>query len=92
MRCKKLDTSVALVCCDCSVEWCNNCRIVYENCKFCECYGECTGCGDDVNRGENGWPCSMCKKWLCENCNPKYGCKECKWENDEGQEETNVTC
>lgn len=88
MKCKEFDPSVDLACCDCSVEWCKSCRDTYE---VCECYGDCSGCGKDVNRGENGWPCNTCKKWLCENCNSKYGCNECKWENNEGQkEESNI--
>ncbi len=89
MKCKEFDKTVECICSDCSVEWCKRC--CDEN-EFCECYGECSGCGHDVNRGENGWPCSTCKKWLCENCNQKYGCKECKWENDSEQnkEQSNV--
>jgi hypothetical protein len=75
MLCKKHDPTVKTICCDCSVEWCQTC--VDEN-EFCKCYGECDSCGSQVNRGEHGWPCSDCKKWLCDDCREQKGCDECK--------------
>ncbi len=75
MLCKKQEPTVKTICCDCSVEWCKRC--IDEN-EFCKCYGECDSCGKDVNRGENGWPCSDCKKWLCDDCREQKGCEECK--------------
>ena len=53
-------------CCDCSVLLCKDC--VDDDEVTCGCYGSCDGCGRDVNRGENGWPCSDCEKWLCMTC------------------------
>ena len=57
---------VQTVCCDCSIELCKDCK--NDDDILCNCYGECTNCNIEVNRGENGWPCNECKSWLCSNC------------------------
>ena len=50
----------------------------------CGCYGHCYSCGDDIDRGGDGWSCGECEKWYCRYCrkcdNP---CKECGPEPDE---------
>ena len=74
------NTCTKMVCCDCGVIMCENCSGRGE--PNCGCYGRCTTCGDDVNRGENGWPCDTCKQWLCSNCPNKKKCIECNQEDD----------
>lgn len=67
------------VCCDCCVNMCKPCINNYYN--LCGCYGDCTSCGKQVDRGTNGWPCDNCESWLCDNCfenNWNKNCKECK--------------
>ena len=68
---------IRTVCCDCGVRMCRRCKNDHN--VLCGCYGSCLGCGTDVNRGENGWPCYVCDKWLCFNCQIKddNDCKEC---------------
>lgn len=77
--CKKsgCDKCIPIVCCDCCVRMCNDCRDGEENCG---CYGTCSRCGGEVNRGEHGWPCTKCKKWYCddEDCRKGNRCKECR--------------
>ena len=69
-------TCMKTVCGDCDVRMCNQCKD--DDNVMCGCYGECTSCGKNVDRGEDGWPCSTCKQWLCGKCRPKNkGCKEC---------------
>ncbi len=69
---------IKTVCCDCCVSMCEKCSDDSE--IECGCYGNCTSCGSDVNRGTHGWPCRKCNKWLCDNdeCHIKNKCKECK--------------
>ena len=76
---------VEFVCCDCGYDMCIECR---NNDNIdCGCYGKCYSCGDDVNRGSEGWPCGECEKWYCHGCrrgdNP---CKECGPEEEEDNE------
>lgn len=66
------------VCCDCGVSMCNDCRN-NDDIK-CGCYGTCKMCGNDVDRGSDGWPCRKCKKWLCNGCRRESKCKECRGE------------
>lgn len=66
---------IQLVCCDCGEIMCKKC-IDDDECK-CGCYGNCSLCGNNVDRGNNGWPCNKCKKWYCSNCISKSKCKEC---------------
>lgn len=67
---------VDCVCCDCCVSMCPDCA--YSGEPDCGCYGTCAGCGTDVNRGEHGWPCSCCNKWLCDSCRyNNNNCEEC---------------
>ncbi len=75
---------VKIVCCDCGVNLCKDC---YENKsgeRICGCFGHCSNCRADVDRGNNGWPCYKCKKWYCNDCkcmaqfNQWNKCKECK--------------
>lgn len=56
---------VSTVCCDCSERMCRKCR---NGDELCGCYGNCSSCGTDVNRGSDGWPCGECDKWLCSGC------------------------
>ena len=53
----------------------------------CGCYGTCDGCGKDVDRGEDGWPCHECDKWYCYGCrHENNSCVECNPpEEDEDQ-------
>ena len=53
-------------CVDCCVSLCRRCNNSYE--VKCGCYGECNFCKREVNRGDNGWPCDTCDKWLCLTC------------------------
>jgi hypothetical protein len=69
------------VCCDCCVLMCEQCREDYD--VRCGCYGECTDCGVDVDRGENGWPCDECGKWLCHDCKKNSDCKECGYNSED---------
>jgi hypothetical protein len=66
--CGKMGTrQIIQECCvDCCVGLCRSCRDDPD--VQCGCYGECHRCGRDVNRGENGWPCDVCEKWLCMTC------------------------
>ena len=68
---------------------CIECR---DNEVDCGCYGHCYSCGDDIDRGGDGWPCGECKKWYCRYCrrgdNP---CKECGPEPDEDEEDEEDT-
>jgi hypothetical protein len=81
------ENCVEIVCCDCSVSMCEECR---NNETQCGCYGKCFWCGRDVNRGSDGWPCYECDRWGCWDCR-RYnnGCKECNpnYESEEEEEE-----
>lgn len=75
--CKKsgCEECLNMVCCDCCVYLCEVCKD--NNDIWCGCYGNCTSCGDDVDRGGDGWPCSQCKQWLCEKCRGSKKCMYC---------------
>lgn len=76
---------VTFACCDCGYDMCVECR---DNEVDCGCYGHCYSCGDDINRGEDGWPCGECKKWYCRYCRQSDNpCKECGPEPDESKED-----
>ena len=80
---------VEFVCCDCGYDMCIECR---NNDNIgCGCYGKCYSCGDDINRGSEGWPCGECEKWYCHGCrrgdNP---CKECGPEEEEEEDNESV--
>jgi hypothetical protein len=84
--CEKVGCSkcIITVCCDCGVRMCVLCKDNHN--VQCGCYGECTECNNDVNRGDNGWPCTTCAQWLCEDCEPtkwNKSCEECKSNHDE---------
>ena len=73
---------IEIVCCDCGVHMCNDCR---NNETQCGCYGKCFWCGREVNRGSDGRPCWECDRWGCYDCRLGYNdCKEC---NPNGGEE-----
>ena len=72
---------IETACCDCSVIMCKNCGGSGE--PNCGCYGSCSSCGTDVNRGSDGWPCHKCKKWYCSVCRHTSKCKECKVEDSD---------
>ena len=66
---------IEIVCCDCGVHMCDDCR---NNETQCGCYGKCFWCGREVNRGSDGWPCWECDRWGCYDCRLGYNdCKEC---------------
>lgn len=72
------DKCIQPVCCDCSVRMCNIHK--GDGTSLCACYGKCSNCRTDVNRGNNGWPCYECRKWYCDSCrnNCEYNkCSEC---------------
>jgi hypothetical protein len=75
---------VDTVCCDCSERMCRKCR---NGDELCGCYGHCSSCGTDVNRGSEGWPCNDCSRWYCDGCrqgdNP---CPECGPREEEESE------
>lgn len=75
--CKKsgCEECLNMVCCDCGVYLCEVCKDNDD--IWCGCYGNCTSCGDDVDRGGDGWPCSQCKQWLCEKCRGSKKCMYC---------------
>lgn len=71
--CKKC---IGCVCCDCGVRMCPNCSGSGE--PNCGCYGRCSSCRTDVNRGQHGWPCTSCRCWYCDGCrNIDNYCLEC---------------
>jgi hypothetical protein len=61
---------------------CNDCR---NNETLCGCYGKCFWCGQEVNRGSDGWPCWECDRWGCYDC--RLGDNDCKECNPNGGEE-----
>ena len=66
---------VEVVCCDCGERMCSDCR---NNDDLCGCYGHCSSCGTEVNRGADGWPCGECDQWLCSGCcRCDNSCPEC---------------
>ncbi len=80
---------IECVCCDCCESMCPNCA--YSGEPNCGCYGKCTRCNTDVNRGENGWPCNDCRQWLCSRCSSRNNnCTSCGTcdSNEESDEES----
>jgi hypothetical protein len=77
---------VDVVCCDCAVSMCKECR---NRDKLCGCYGSCYWCDRDVNRGSHGWPCNECDRWGCHDCRLGNGCEECdpNYDSDEESDE-----
>jgi hypothetical protein len=77
---------VETVCCDCGVSMCDECR---NSDELCGCYGNCSTCGRDVNRGSDGWPCGECEIWYCNDCcrSGENTCKECGPDESEEEEE-----
>ncbi len=73
---------IEIVCCDCGVHMCNDCR---NNETLCGCYGNCFWCGREVNRGSDGWPCWECDRWGCYDC--RLGDNDCKECNPNGEDE-----
>ena len=67
---------IETACWDCSVIMCKSCSGNGE--PKCGCYGKCSSCNTDINRGSDGWPCNKCKKWYYEGCRHNSKCKECK--------------
>jgi hypothetical protein len=77
---------VETVCCDCGVSMCDECR---NSDELCGCYGNCSTCGRDVNRGSDGWPCGECEIWYCNDCcrSGENTCKECGPDESEEEDE-----
>ena len=73
---------IEIVCCDCGVHMCDDCR---NNETQCGCYGKCFWCGREVNRGSDGWPCWECDRWGCYDC--RLGDNDCKECNPNAEEE-----
>ena len=73
---------IEIVCCDCGVHMCDDCR---NNETLCGCYGKCFWCGQEVNRGSDGWPCWECDRWGCYDC--RLGDNDCKECNPNAEEE-----
>ena len=71
---------IKVVCCDCGVSMCKDCGGNGDS--NCGCYGNCSSCETNINRGENGWPCCKCKKWYCSECRSNSKCKECRMDDD----------
>lgn len=76
---KGCNNCVKTVCCDCGSIMCKKC--VNDDEIQCGCYGKCTDCGANVNRGDDGWGCSTCDKWLCRSCRYNTTCDECSSNN-----------
>lgn len=75
------------VCGDCCVDMCPNCSGNGE--PWCGCYGSCSKCRNDVNRGKHGRPCRSCRCWYCDNCRGvKNYCKECGLDENENESES----
>ena len=72
---------IEIVCSDCSERMCKNCNGNEKS--QCGCYGKCSLCEINVDRGSNGWPCNKCKKWYCEECKNNSKCNECNVEYDD---------
>ncbi len=72
---------VEVVCCDCGERMCSDCR---NGDDLCGCYGNCSSCGTEVNRGSDGWPCGACDQWLCSGCcRCDNSCPECGTGDDD---------
>ena len=67
---------INIVCSDCSERMCTSCSGNGDN--RCACYGNCSYCSKNVDRGNDGWPCYECRKWLCSDCKYKSKCNECR--------------
>ena len=75
-NCGNRNKSVSVVCCDCGVRMCSKCS--YKDDIECGCYGRCTNCNKNINRGENGWPCRKCDDWYCSDlCKKTSNCNDC---------------
>ena len=72
---------IETVCCDCGEIMCKSCN--GNDAYRCGCYGNCSSCGTNVDRGSDGWPCNKCKKWYCQDCKHNSKCKECKVEDED---------
>lgn len=75
-NCDNRNKSVSVVCCDCGVRMCSKCS--YKDDIECGCYGHCTNCNKNINRGENGWQCRKCDDWYCNDlCKKTSSCNDC---------------
>jgi hypothetical protein len=74
---------VEVACCDCGIRLCVNCT--GDDNILCDCYGECSICGTDINRSEDGWPCAACNIWYCNGCrsDSENQCTECGPKDDD---------
>ncbi len=73
---------IECACCDCCVKTCPDCSGDGE--ANCGCFGNCSKCQADINRGANGWPCSTCFNWYCDDCRVvDNNCKDCSSSNNE---------
>jgi len=73
------DIEFEVVCSDCGISMCDDCKDNDEN--MCDCYGTCDHCGCDVNRGDDGFR-TMEHEWLCYDCKIKYE-SECDDDDDD---------
>ena len=75
--CGSKSKSVDVVCCDCGVKMCKQCSR-NEDSNNCGCYGNCSNCDKNINRGKHNWPCSKCDEWYCgELCRKTSDCDDC---------------
>ena len=75
--CKK----ISVVCGDCGVKMCKQCaRNACDNDNSsCGCYGNCSNCNKNINRGDHNWPCRKCNEWYCgELCRKTSNCDDCE--------------
>jgi hypothetical protein len=79
--CGSKSKSVKVVCCDCGVKMCKQCaRNAYDDDYLsCGCYGYCSNCNKNINRGDHNWPCRKCNEWYCSDlCKRKSNCDDCE--------------
>lgn len=80
VKCKFCDFNGCLKCightCDrCRVNMCVQCY--NDETISCNCFGVCSECDTNINNGENGWSCSKCKTWFCDDCTGEPACENC---------------
>lgn len=70
--------NVEVVCSDCGVKMCNKCSGRPDD-NNCACYGNCSKCNQNINRGEYGWACNECDEWYCSDlCRRTSDCDNCQ--------------
>ena len=78
--CGSKSKKVSVVCCDCGVKMCKQCarNACDDDYNNCGCYGNCSNCNKNINRGDHDWPCSECDEWYCSySCRKTSKCDDC---------------